>query len=45
MNNAVTNEFRTTAAAWERIKPNSAEGDVGSLIQVLATRDFASGGK
>jgi hypothetical protein len=45
MNKAVTTEFRTTAAAWKRIKPNSEEGDVGSLIQVLAARDFASGGK
>jgi hypothetical protein len=45
MNKAVAADFHATAAAWQRLKPNAAEGDVGSMIQVLALRDFAIVGK
>ena len=44
LNAAVVSEFRETAAAWERIQPNSPEGDVGKVIQILAERDFSNGG-
>jgi hypothetical protein len=44
-NAVVVADFRQTAAAWQRVRPNATEGDVGSLIQVLAVRDFAAGGK
>lgn len=43
-NAAVAAQFRENAAAWERIRPNSSAGDVGKLIEVLAARDFNSGG-
>ena len=45
MNKAVTADFRSTAPAWERIKPSAKEGDVGNLIQVLAVRNFAGSAK
>ena len=45
LNAVIVSEFRQNAAAWERIQPNSPDGDVGKLIQVLAERDFSSGGK
>ena len=44
-NTALTVEFRRNAAAWERVRPKSTAGDVGILIEVLAARDFNSGGK
>ena len=44
LNRAVAAEFRQTAAAWERIRPNPPASDVAQLIVVLADRDFANGG-
>jgi hypothetical protein len=44
LNAAVAAEFRRDAAAWERIRPNSPETEVGKLIEVLAYRDFSGGG-
>ncbi|MDP9066269.1 MAG: hypothetical protein M3O06_10440 [Pseudomonadota bacterium] len=37
-------DFRENAAAWQRIHPDAAEGDVAKLIEVLADRDFSDGG-
>jgi hypothetical protein len=45
MNIAVVADFRRNAAAWERIKPDSPGGDVATLIQIMAERDVANGGK
>lgn len=44
LNTAVAAEFRQTAAAWERIRPNAPATDVAEIIVVLADRDFANGG-
>ena len=44
-NAAVAADFRQTAAAWERLRPNSTESDVAHVIEVLAYRDFSGGGK
>ena len=44
-NNTINAEFKQTVAAWERVNPNSKEADVGKVIQVMAARDFASGGR
>jgi hypothetical protein len=41
----VAAEFRQTAAAWERIRPNPTVADVAEVIVVLADRDFMQGGK
>ena len=43
-NKTVTAQFKQTVAAWERVNPKPQEGDVGKVIQVLATRNFASSG-
>jgi hypothetical protein len=45
LNASLAVEFRQTAAAWERVRPNPAASDVGHVIEVLAVRDFANGGK
>jgi hypothetical protein len=45
LNTSLAAEFRQTAAAWERIRPDPAASDVGHVIEVLAVRDFANGGK
>ena len=45
MNTAVVADFKRNTAAWERIKPNSPEVDVATLIQIMAERDVAIGGK
>ena len=42
-NLAFASELRTNAAAWERLRPNPAETDVATLVQILAYRDFDSG--
>ena len=41
----VAAEFRRTAAAWERIRPNPTVADVAEVIVVMADRDFRQGGK
>ena len=42
-NLAFASELRTNAAAWQRLRPNSPETDVATLIQLLAYRDFDRG--
>jgi hypothetical protein len=44
LNKAIAAEFRQTAAAWERIKPNPPVADVAEVIVVMADRDFLHGG-
>lgn len=44
LNTAVAAEFRQTAAAWKRIRPNAPVADVAEVIVVLADRDFSNGG-
>lgn len=44
LNAVVAAEFRQTAAAFERIRPNATQTDVAEVIVVLADRDFANGG-
>jgi len=44
-NVALAAELRKNAAAWMRIKPEAPADDVAKLIEVLATRDFANGGR
>ena len=38
-------DFHKNAAAWQRIHPHAPDADVGKLIEVLAERDFAGGGR
>jgi hypothetical protein len=44
LNTTLAAEFRQTAAAWERIRPNPAASDVAHVIEVLAYRDFSPAG-
>ena len=44
LNTAIAAEFRQTAAAWRRIRPNAPVADVAEVIVVLADRDFSNGG-
>ena len=44
-NAAIAAEFRRTAAAWQRVKPDAPATDVGNLIQILADHDFTNGGE
>ena len=38
-------DLRKNAEAWQRIYPHATDADVGKLIEVLADRDFAGGGR
>ena len=44
-NAAFAADLRKNAEAWQRIHPDATDEDLGKLIQVLADRDFASGGR
>jgi hypothetical protein len=44
LNAKLAAEFRQTAAAWERIRPNPDASDVAHVIEVLAYRDFSPAG-
>ena len=37
--------FRELAQALQRLRPNLKDNDVGKLVEVLAVRDLAAGGK
>ena len=44
-NAALAADFRKNAEAWQRIHPEPPNADVAKIIEVLADRDFADGGK
>ncbi len=44
-NAAFAADLRKNAEAWQRIHPDATDADVGKLIEVLADRDFAGGGR
>lgn len=41
---ALASDFRKNAEAWQRIHPDAPDTDVSKVIEVLADRDFATGG-
>lgn len=43
-NRALASAIHRNAEAWLRIRPDAKAKDVAQLIEVLAARDFASGG-
>ncbi|MDP9160586.1 MAG: hypothetical protein M3O09_10235 [Acidobacteriota bacterium] len=43
-NISLASKFRKTADAWQRIHPDATGKDVAKVIEVLADRDFSSGG-
>ena len=44
-NAALVADFRKNVEAWQRLHPDAASADVAKVIEVLADRDFADGGK
>jgi polysaccharide deacetylase len=44
-NEAIAHEFRAGAASWQRVRPDAPASDAGNVIEMLAERDFANGGK
>ena len=44
-NTAFATDLRKNAEAWQRIHPDAADADLAKLIEALADRDFAVGGK
>ncbi len=44
-NAAFASDLRKNAEAWQRIHPDATDADIGKLIEVLADRDFAGGGR
>ena len=44
-NTTLASDFYRTGEAWKHLRPDASAGDVGKVIEVLADRDFASGGK
>ena len=45
LNTSLASDFRETASAWQRIHPDAPATDISHVVEVLADRDFASGGK
>lgn len=45
LNTALAATFRRYAEVLPRVRPNVTEGDVAKLVELLAERDFAAGGK
>ena len=45
LNRIVAPAFRRYAAEWERMHPNASSADVAKIVEFLADRDFAQGGK
>jgi hypothetical protein len=45
MNHALAPAFETYVEAWERLHPEATAGDVAKLVELLAYRDFAGGGR
>ena len=45
LNAAISSRFRRNAVAWDRIRRDAPASDISKLIEVLADRDFANGGK
>ena len=44
-NAALAADLRKNAEAWQRIHPDATDADIAKLIEVLADRDFAGGGR
>ena len=45
MNAAVAPAFQHYAEAWQQVHPEARVGDVAKLVELMAYRDFAGGGK
>ena len=45
LNAALVADFRKNVEAWQRLHPDAPSTDVAKVIEVLADRDFARGGK
>jgi hypothetical protein len=45
MNRAVAPAFHKYVEAWQHLHPDAPVGDVAKLLELLAYRDFAGGGK
>lgn len=45
MNSALASALHRNTEAWLRIRPDAQGKDVAELIEVLAQRDFANGGR
>ncbi len=45
MNDVVAPAFQHVVEAWQHLRPNAPVGDVAKLLELLAYRDFASGGE
>ncbi len=44
LNRKVAIAFRRYADEWQRIRPNAQSADVSKIVELLAARDFTSGG-
>lgn len=44
LNEKVASAFRRYADEWQRIRPDAPATDVARIVELLAYRDFASGG-
>jgi hypothetical protein len=42
---AIAHEFRAGAASWQRVRPDALADEAAKVIEMLAERDFANGGK
>ena len=45
INDAIAPAFERVVQAWEQLHPGAPVGDVAKLLELLAYRDFSSGGK
>ncbi len=45
LNKKVASAFHRYAAEWQHIHPNAPATDVAKIVELLADRDFAAGGK
>lgn len=45
LNQIVATAFRRYAGEWEQLHPNAPADDVNKIVEFLADRDFANGGK
>lgn len=42
---AIAHEFRESAASWQRVRPDAPASEAANVIEMLAERDFANGGR
>lgn len=45
LNEVVASAFRRYASEWTRTRPNASAADVAKIVELLAHRDFAAGGR